>query len=314
MPDVRLPKISVVTPSYNQGRFIEDTILSVIGQGYPNLEYIVIDGGSTDETVEVLKKYDDKITYWVSEKDSGQASALNKGFARATGDILCWLNSDDMYLPGTLKYISTRLDISRPEMLIGNCVHIREGTGAAIGSDIVSDCRRHDIAWCSYVIQPSSFWTRAVWEAAGKLDESLNYALDWDWFIRAKMAKAEFIAVERHLSVYRIHAAHKSSFGGETRAKELGGVYKRYHNARGVELFQVLRRNRIRAAVIRRLIDLPYIYTRRNQGLDLIITKAPNKLAASLLYVLGMLGFRFVCPVLSMRYSTQEVRDVLRML
>ena len=96
------PKITVVTPSYNQGQFIEATIQSVIGQQYPNLEYIVCDGGSTDETVEILKKYTDKITWWCSEKDKGQSDAINKGMRKATGDIVCWINSDDVLLPGTL--------------------------------------------------------------------------------------------------------------------------------------------------------------------------------------------------------------------
>ena len=100
------PKITVVTPSYNQGQFIEATIQSVIGQQYPNLEYIVCDGGSTDETVEILKKYTDKITGWCSEKDQGQSDAINKGMRRATGDIVCWINSDDVLLPGTLHTVA----------------------------------------------------------------------------------------------------------------------------------------------------------------------------------------------------------------
>jgi glycosyltransferase involved in cell wall biosynthesis len=100
------PKISIVTPSFNQGRFIEKTILSVIEQDYPNLEYIIIDGGSTDESVEVIKKYDQHLAYWVSEPDRGQSHAINKGFERATGEIFGWLNSDDWYHPGALKAVA----------------------------------------------------------------------------------------------------------------------------------------------------------------------------------------------------------------
>lgn len=310
----RHPKITVITPSYNQGGYIEDTILSVIGQGYPNLEYIIIDGGSTDDTINVLKKYENHITRWISEKDNGQGSAINKGFTLATGDILCWLNSDDMYLPGTLKYISERLDISKPEILIGNCIHIKEGTGIAVGSDVVADHFRHDILWCDYVLQPSSFWTRKIWQATGTLNEDLYYAFDWDWFIRAKIEKANFKVAERQLSVYRIHGAHKSSFGGEARAKELGSIYKKYHRERGQALYNLLNSTRIRAGIARRLDNLSYLYTRRGQGLDLASQKKPSIFIESLLSWIGFFGVRFVYPILSLRYSTQEIRDAQRML
>ncbi|MEI9912662.1 MAG: glycosyltransferase family 2 protein [Bacteroidota bacterium] len=101
-----LPGITIITPSFNQGRFIEETILSVIEQGYPNLEYIIMDGGSKDETVEVIKKYNSRISYWVSEKDNGQSDAINKGLHKATGDIINWINSDDQLVPGSLWIIA----------------------------------------------------------------------------------------------------------------------------------------------------------------------------------------------------------------
>src|SRR2546426_12347701 len=99
-------KTTIVTPSYNQGRFLEQTIQSVIGQQYPNLEYIVMDGGSTDNSVEIIRKYEDQLAFWVSEKDEGQSAAINAAFAKSTGEILGWVNSDDMYLPGTLEYVA----------------------------------------------------------------------------------------------------------------------------------------------------------------------------------------------------------------
>ena len=101
-----LPRISIVTPSYNQGRFIEETIQSVLGQGYPNVEYIIIDGGSTDNTVEIIRKYAKHLTYWVSEPDRGQSHAINKGLARCTGDLFGWINSDDVLMPGALEVVA----------------------------------------------------------------------------------------------------------------------------------------------------------------------------------------------------------------
>ena len=158
------PRITVVTPSYNQGRFLEETILSVIGQGYPNLEFMILDGGSTDDSVAVIKKYERHLAYWVSEKDEGQAHAINKGFARATGDILAWLNSDDMYLPGALNYIASRLDVGLPELIFGNCFHFIQDKPSATGSDVRRWHEQRNLLLADYLIQPSTFWTRKAWE------------------------------------------------------------------------------------------------------------------------------------------------------
>lgn len=115
------PRISIVTPSYNQAEFLERTIFSVLNQNYPKLEYIIIDGGSTDGSVEIIKKYDKYLTFWVSEKDNGQADAIRKGFARATGEILAWINSDDTYLPGTfLKVAKAFIKNPKVDLIFGN--------------------------------------------------------------------------------------------------------------------------------------------------------------------------------------------------
>ena len=161
---MKFPKITVVTPSYNQGQYIEETILSVLNQNYPNLEYIIMDGGSTDNTVEVIKKYADRIHFWVSEKDKGQADAINKGFEKATGDILCWLNSDDYYFKDTLNYVAANLDINKKEILFGEVDHIFEPHGEIKPSNVKNKFDNYQLELYDYIIQPGSFWTKKVWE------------------------------------------------------------------------------------------------------------------------------------------------------
>jgi glycosyltransferase involved in cell wall biosynthesis len=230
-------KITIVTPSFNQGDFLEQTIVSVIGQQYPNLEYIIMDGGSTDNSVEIIEKYQGHLAHWESEKDDGQAHAINKGFARATGTILGWINSDDFYLPGTLAFIAGQLDVNKPELVFGNCLHFVDDHERTYGSDVRGEYERRDLRLADYIIQPSSFWTREAWTEVGILDASLHFGFDWEWFIRAMKAGVAFMPVDRYLSAYRLHGKHKTGTGGDQRRVELASIYGRHVGANYEQLF-----------------------------------------------------------------------------
>lgn len=205
------PRLTVVTPSFNQGKFIEETIRSVLLQGYPNLEYIIIDGGSTDETVEIIKKYEPWITYWVTEKDRGQCHAINKGFARAAGDILAWLCSDDVLAPGALHCVARHLGDNKLAMVVGASI-ITHGPDTLEGA---LDRRQPSFADMAYNVktlpQPSVFWTRDLWEASGPLREDLYFVMDYDLWLRMVPRAQTVKYVDEILSYQRTQPDQKSA-------------------------------------------------------------------------------------------------------
>lgn len=235
------PKISIVTPSYNQGEFLEQTILSVLGQNYPNLEYIIIDGNSTDNSVEIIKKYEKHLKYWVSEPDNGQSEAINKGFSYTSGEILAWINSDDMYLPGVFNLIIEHITPKKIGILFGNCIHISHQNNKLLshGSDVVSSYHSTKLEETDFIIQPSSFWTRETWLKVGKLNEDMHYGFDWEWFLRAKKINIPFYPISKPISIYRIHDAHKTGTGGIKRQREISQLYSQY-NLRISSLYDTL--------------------------------------------------------------------------
>lgn len=206
------PRISVITPSYNQGEFLEQTIRSVLLQGYPNLEYIIIDGGSSDNSVEIIKKYEQYLTHWISEPDRGQSHAINKGFEKSSGQIMCWLNSDDYYLPGTLQFVAEHLaDNSGAFALIGHCyVVYTDGRPPLIAKGRYENRQQLLRYWTGYQMhQPSIFWRREVYKKVGFLDESQHYIMDFDYWTRIAQ-HFDFMNVDRFLSCATYHPAAKT--------------------------------------------------------------------------------------------------------
>ncbi len=215
------PKISVITPSYNQGEFIEETILSVIHQNYPNLEYILIDGGSTDETMTVVNRYQQHFSYVVSEPDKGQSNALNKGFQQATGEIVTWLNSDDRFAPRALYAAALAFYTSGADVVAGVC-QVFQGqqevlhhvTSSAPGAMSLTEILDIENCWLSgkFFHQPEVLFTRAIWEkAGGAVDEDLYYSMDYEMWARFAAAGAKICPITHPIAQFRMHEAQKTS-------------------------------------------------------------------------------------------------------
>jgi len=214
--DPSWPRISIVTPSYNQGQFLERTILSVLNQNYPNLEYIIMDGGSTDGSVEIIRKYEMYLAYWVSEKDDGQSHAIKNGFAKSTGKILAWLNSDDVYLPGTLLRVGrTFREKPNIDVVYGN-KYLTDEEDRIIGERRLTPC----IPFVSTpgflyggfgVYQPASFWATDLYDRVGEIDPSFVHCMDNDLFARFALAHARLKFVREYFTGFRIHRDSKTS-------------------------------------------------------------------------------------------------------
>ena len=247
------PKISIVTPSLNQGRFIEETIRSVLLQGYPNLEYIIIDGGSTDGSVDIIKKYEKWLTYWVSEPDKGQSHAINKGFSMATGDILAWINSDDMLEISALNHVVNSILQSPGTIVFGNVLNFVHGTDESYiikPRDISLQSVLNPKMGSSNWHQPGMFVPSAIQKMVGDLDEGLHYAFDMDWVLRL-IAVAPVCYLNRVVSRFRVHPEAKTSAGFDKMINEIGLVNRRY-----LRYFKKKEREQLRALYQLRLAQL----------------------------------------------------------
>lgn len=230
------PRISIITPSYNQGQYIEETIRSVLLQDYPNLEYIIIDGGSTDSTLQVLKKYDRFIT-WISEPDEGQTDAINKGLKKASGDIVAYLNSDDIYEPGTLKRIAdVFFQHTAVSMIYGDIIHIDENSRILEHHKTGKvHLEKYLMAGECYLPQPSVFFRKNVMDTVGYFDKSLHLAMDYDYWLKILM-KYKTCYVPETFSRARIYPSAKSSALDYRYFDELLAIYTRlFSNNPGLE-------------------------------------------------------------------------------
>ncbi|CBE67989.1 Glycosyl transferase, family 2 (modular protein) [Candidatus Methylomirabilis oxygeniifera] len=226
------PLVSIITPSYNQGRFIEETILSVLTQDYPNIEYIVMDGGSTDNTLDILKKYEGRLT-WISEADRGQSHAINKGFQMAKGEVLAWLNSDDTYLPGAISKVVQHLH-THPEamMVYGEGYLIDEQSRITRRFPYTEAFNLWKLIYLwDNILQQAAFFRRQVFDRIDLLDENLHYGMDWDLWIRiGKKFRVDYIP--EYLGNLREYSEAKTFSGGTTRFNELVSLMRRHGNRR----------------------------------------------------------------------------------
>ncbi|CEN55993.1 glycosyltransferase family 2 protein [Candidatus Methylopumilus turicensis] len=226
-----LPRITVITPSYNQAEFLERTIVSILNQGYPNLEFIIIDGGSTDGSVDVIKGYANQLTYWVSEPDNGQSHAINKGLQIATGDWVCWQNSDDIFYPLAFMRLSQSIQqnptldlvigdinlIDKDDHLIRPQCYVKPTYGALVAEGMV-------------MTNQAAFWRRNLHEEIGFLDESLHYGFDYEWFLRLLKHTNRSHHIPKKLGALRYHdqtktSLNQTSFSSEY-AKILEGLFQ----------------------------------------------------------------------------------------
>lgn len=235
------PLVSIITPSYNQGKFIRKTIESVLTQDYANIEYIVVDGGSTDDSLDIIREYESRLTY-ISEKDSGQSDAINKGFRMAQGEIVAWLNSDDVYEPGCITRAIEEFEKNAELGLVyGDGYIIDEADNKQKVFEYTQEFDYWKLVnFWDYIMQPATFFKRETLERAGHLDVNLHYCMDWDLWIRLA-AVSEVKYIPELLACSREYGDTKTSTGGDRRLKEIIGLLQKYSgkkNPLGVQSYK----------------------------------------------------------------------------
>lgn len=259
-----LPTISIVTPSYNQGRFIKRTIESILEQQYSNLEYVIQDGASNDNTLEILESFREKLAHIESRHDQGQANAINIGFQKTNGEIMAYLNSDDILLPGALHYVGNYF-AQHPDVdvIYGNRIIINEDE-EDIGRWVLPPHDDKMLLWSDFIPQETLFWRRTLWnKAGGSIDESYQFAMDWELLLRFRSVNANFNHIPRFLAAFRLHNFQKTSLQINTVGfEEMSRLRVQLHK-RDVSL-QEIRRNIspyvIRSMLYHRLHDIQALF------------------------------------------------------
>jgi len=226
-PAESLPRVSIVTPSFNQARFLEETIRSVLEQDYPNIEYIVVDGGSSDESLQIIQRYQSRFAWWVSEPDRGQTDALNKGFERASGEILAWINSDDTYLPGAIREGVAFLEAYPSVGMVYGDANLVNERGRIVGQFPArqTDYRRL-LRGSVHIPQQATFFRSSVWKRVGPLDYSIFFAMDYDLWVRiAKIAPIQYYP--RLWANFRLHDSGKTVLNDDRCYPEMLRIYQR---------------------------------------------------------------------------------------
>jgi glycosyltransferase involved in cell wall biosynthesis len=221
------PKVSIVTPSFNQGRYLEATIRSVLEQDYPNIEYILVDGGSKDESIDIIRKYEDRFAWWVSEKDRGHADALNKGFAHASGEYMAWLNSDDVYHPGAVAEAVAFLRENPQVGMVYADANLIDTRGELLGkfASKQTDYRRM-LRGSVHIPQATTFWRTSVWRQVGPLSLTLFFGFDYDFWVKvAKVSEVRYLP--RLWADFRIHGEGKSVINDDRCYPDMIDVYRR---------------------------------------------------------------------------------------
>lgn len=232
MKSLEQPLVSIITPSYNQANFLEETIRSVLDQGYPNLEYIIVDGGSTDGSLEIIQKYADRLAWWVSEPDQGQTDAINKGFSQAKGEILAWLNSDDTYLPAAVAEAVGYLQ-AHPEIgTVYGDANLIDDEGNVIGKFPAKQTdNRRLMRGYVHVPQQATFFRAELWRKVGPLDPTFFFAMDYDLWVRLSQ-HAPLKYYSRLWANFRLHGGAKSIEADDRCWPEMVRVHRREGGSR----------------------------------------------------------------------------------